>query len=22
MVVLEEANIFWGGTWCKKFENH
>ncbi len=22
MVVLEMPNIFWGGTWCKKFENH
>ncbi len=22
MVVLGEANIFWGGVRCKKFENH
>ncbi len=22
MVVLGKPNIFWGGTWCKKFENH
>ncbi len=22
MVVRGKPNIFWGGTWCKKFENH
>jgi len=22
MVILGKPNIFWGGTWCKKFENH
>ncbi len=22
MVVLGKPIIFWGGTWCKKFENH
>ncbi len=22
MVVLGKPNIFWGGAWCKKFENH
>ncbi len=22
MGVLGKPNIFWGGTWCKKFENH